>query len=243
MIEAGLWGLLAAGSLLLGAFIAELRPPGRRALGLVMGFGSGVLISAVSFELVEEAAATAEGLRSTFLGLFAGAVVFTVGDVLIGRLGYAERKDIDGVPQEAGGLPIVLGTLLDGIPESAVIGLTLLQSGEVGVAMLVAVFVSNIPEAIAATVGLRAGGWSREKVGVLWATIAVASAIAAAVGYAALDGASPDALAFIFAFAGGAMLTMLATSMMPEAFEHAGRPVGLLTVLGFAVAFGINWLE
>jgi ZIP family zinc transporter len=243
MIEAGLWGLLAATSLLLGAFIAEVRPPGRRALGLVMGFGSGVLISAVAFELVAEAAATSDGLRSTFLGLFAGAVVFTVGDALIGRLGYAERKDIDGAPQEAGGLTIVLGTLLDGIPESAVIGLTLLQSGEVGVAMLVAVFVSNIPEAIAATVGLRAGGWSREKVGVLWAAIAAASAIAAAVGYAALDGASPDALSFIFAFAGGAMLTMLATSMMPEAFEHAGRPVGLLTVLGFAVAFGINWLE
>ena len=243
MIEAGLWGLFAASSLLLGAVIAVSRPPGRRVLGLVMGFGSGVLLSAVSFELVEEAAQTSGQLGSTFLGLFAGAVVFTVGDVLIGRLGYAERKDIGGTPPEAGGLTIVFGAMLDGIPESAVLGLTLLQTGEIGVAMLVAVFVSNVPEAIAATVGLRSGGWSLSKVFGLWTTIALVSAIAAAAGFALLDGADPDTLAFMFAFAGGAMLTMLATSMMPEAFEHAGKPVGLLTVFGFAVAFGINWLE
>jgi ZIP family zinc transporter len=243
MIEAGLWGLFAASSLVVGATIAAARPPGTRALGLVMGFGSGVLISAIAFELVEEAARTSGRLGSTFFGLFAGAAVFTVGDVLIGRLGYAERKDIGGAPADAGGLTIVLGTLLDGIPESAVIGLTVLQTGDVAVAMLVAVFVSNVPEAIAATVGLRSGGWPMSRVYVLWGTIAAASAIAAAAGFALLDGASPDTLAFMFAFAAGAMLTMLATSMMPEAFEHAGRAVGLTTVFGFAVAFGLNWLE
>jgi ZIP family zinc transporter len=208
-----------------------------------MGFGSGVLLSAVSFELVEEAVETARTLQSTFLGLFAGAIVFTVGDVLIGKLGYAERKDIGGEPQDAGGLTIVFGALLDGLPESAVLGLTVLQTGNVGAAMLVAVFVSNIPEAIAATVGLRGGGWSRARVYGLWGGIAVASALAAGAGHALLDGASPDVLAFMFSFAGGAMLTMLATSMMPEAYEHAGRAVGMVTVLGFAVAFGINWLE
>ncbi len=243
MIEAGLWGLFAASSLLLGAVIAEARPPSTRVLGLVMGFGSGVLLSAISFELVEEAAQTSGQLGSTFVGLFTGAIVFTAGDVLISRLGYAERKDIGGAPPEAGGLTIVFGALLDGIPESAVLGLTLLQTGEIGTAMLVAVFVSNVPEAIAATVGLRSGGWSRVKVFGLWTLIALSSAAAAAAGYVLLDGAGPDTLAFMFAFAGGAMLTMLATSMMPEAFEHAGRAVGLLTVLGFAVAFGINWLE
>jgi ZIP family zinc transporter len=243
VIEAGLWGLLAASSLLLGAVVAVLAPPGRRLLGLVMAFGSGVLLSAISFELVEEAVDTAGGLGSTFFGLFVGAIVFTVGDMSISRLGYADRKDIGGAAPDAGGLTIVLGALLDGIPESAVLGLTLLQTGEVATAMLVAVFVSNVPEAIAATVGLRAGGWSHFRVFALWSVIALASAIAAAAGFALLDGASPDTLAFMFAFAGGAMLTMLATSMMPEAFEHAGRAVGLVTVLGFAVAFGIKWLE
>jgi ZIP family zinc transporter len=186
---------------------------------------------------------TAGALGSTFFGLFVGAIVFTVGDVLISRRGYAHRKDIGGAPTEAGGLTIVLGALLDGIPESAVLGLTLLQTGEIAVAMLVAVFVSNVPEAIAATVALRAGGWSTARVFTLWSAIAVASAIAAAAGFVLLDGAAPDTVAFMFAFAGGAMLTMLATSMMPEAFEHAGRAVGVVTVLGFAVAFGIKWLE
>jgi zinc transporter, ZIP family len=243
VIEAGLWGLFAASSLVLGAAVAELRPPSTRLLGLVMGFGSGVLLSAVSFELIEEAVETSGTLRSTFLGFFVGAIVFTVGDFLIGRMGYANRKDIGGAAPDAGGLTIVLGAMLDGIPESAVIGLTVLQTGEVGAAMLVAVFVSNIPEGIAATVGLRAGGWSKSKVYALWVGIAVASAASAMAGYALLDGASPDALAFMLAFAGGAILTMLSTSMMPEAYEHAGRPVGLMTVLGFAVAFGINWLE
>jgi zinc transporter, ZIP family len=241
--EAGLWGLFAASSLVLGAAVAELRPPGTRLLGLVMGFGSGVLLSAVSFELIEEAVETSGALRSTFLGFFVGAIVFTVGDFRIGRMGYANRKDIGGAAPDAGGLTIVLGAMLDGIPESAVIGLTVLQTGEVGAAMLVAVFVSNIPEGIAATVGLRAGGWSKSKVYALWVGIAVASAASAMAGYALLDGASPDALAFMLAFAGGAILTMLSTTMMPEAYEHAGRPVGLMTVLGFAVAFGINWLE
>jgi zinc transporter, ZIP family len=157
VIEAGLWGLFAASSLVLGAAVAELRPPGMRLLGLVMGFGSGVLLSAVSFELIEEAVETSGALRSTFLGFFVGAIVFTVGDLLIGRMGYANRKDIGGSAPDAGGLTIVLGAMLDGIPESAVIGLTVLQTGEVGAAVLVAVFVSNIPEGIAATVGLRAG--------------------------------------------------------------------------------------
>ena len=243
MIEAGLWGLLGACSLLLGAIVAMVAPPGQRLLGLVMGFGSGVLLSAVSFELVEQAVETSGGLGSTFLGLFVGASVFTAGDVAVGRLGYADRKDIDGKPPSAGGLTIVLGALLDGIPESAVLGLTLLQTGDIGVAMLVAVFVSNLPEGIAATVGLRNGGWSPTKIVSLWSVIAVACGVAAILGYALLDGASPDALGFIFAFAAGAILTMLATSMIPEAYEHAGRVVGLITVLGFAVAFGINWLE
>jgi zinc transporter, ZIP family len=243
MLEAGLWGLLAAGSLLLGGLVALVHSPRHRALGLVMGFGSGVLLSAVSFELIQVAAETAGELRSTALGIFAGAIVFTAGDAVIARLGYANRKDVTGEPPESGGLTIVLGALLDGIPESAVLGLTVLQTGEVGLAMLVAVFVSNLPEGIAATVGLRNGGWSAGRVCILWTVIALASAVAAATGYALLDGASPDVLAFIFAFAGGAILTMLATSMMPEAYEHAGRVVGLVTVFGFAVAFALNWLE
>ena len=138
---------------------------------------------------------------------------------------------------------IVLGAMLDGIPESAILGLTVLQTGEVGVSMLVAVFVSNFPEGMAATTGLHNGGWTTARIVALWSAVVAASGIAAALGFTLLDGASPSTLAFMLGFSGGAILTMLATSMMPEAYEHAGRLVGIANVLGFAIAVMINWIE
>jgi ZIP family zinc transporter len=243
VIEAFAWGLVGSGSLLLGALVVDVHRLGPRALGLLMGFGAGVLLSAVAFELVDEAVDLAQGLRAATLGLFAGALVFFTGDLLISRAGYRDRKDVGGDAPSASGLAIVLGAALDGVPESAVLGLTLLQSGTVGVSMLVAVFVSNLPESIAATTSLRNGGWSRARVYGLWAVIVLVSAVAAAAGYALLDGASSPVVAATLAFAGGAILAMLSTSMMPEAYEHAGRPVGLVTTFGFAVAFAINWLS
>ncbi|HEU4426015.1 MAG TPA: ZIP family zinc transporter [Pilimelia sp.] len=241
MVEAFLWGLLAASSLVVGAGIAALHPPHRRALGLVMGFGAGVLLSAVSFELVEEAANTSGGTGGTGLGFFTGALVFLAGDWAISRMGYQSRKSIAGVAPAASGLAILLGVILDGIPESAVIGLTLLDGGEVGLAMLVAVFISNVPEAIAATTSLRASGWSLRRLFALWTVTAVGSGLASAAGYGLLADASGSVLAFVLAFAGGAILAMLSTTMMPEAYEHAGRTVGLVTTFGFALAFAINW--
>lgn len=242
MLEAFLWGLLAAGSLVVGAAIAAVHEPHKRALGLVMAFGAGVLLSAVSFELVEEAVEVAGGTGGVTLGFFAGTLVFLGGDVLISRMGFANRKAVSGTVQSASGLAIVLGIVLDGVPESAVVGLTLLESGTVGVSMVVAVFVSNIPESIAATTSLHNSGWSMARLFALWTATAVLCAFASAAGYAFLDGASNQALAFVFAFAGGAILAMLSTTMMPEAYEHAGRAVGLATTFGFAVAFGINQL-
>jgi ZIP family zinc transporter len=241
--EAFLWGLIAAGTLLAGAVVAVVRPPGARLLGLVMGFGAGVLLSAVAYELIANAIETESGLRATTLGLFAGSLVFTFGDTFIARLGYANRKDISGAPPEGSGLSIVLGALLDGVPESAVLGLTLLQSGEIGISMLIAVLISNLPEGVAATSSLRNGGWPVLRIYALWGVIMLASALSALAGYALLDGASLSALSFILAFAAGAILTMLATSMIPEAYEHAGRVVGIVTVFGFSVAIAINWLE
>lgn len=243
MFEALFWGLLAASTLALGAVIAIARPPSTRILGFVMGFGAGVLLSAVAYELVDEAIDTEDGLRWTTLGLFAGAIVFTIGDALIDRFGYPDRKDIDGAAPTGSGLAIVLGAMLDGIPESAVLGLTVLQTGEVGLAMLVAVLISNLPEGIAATSGLRNGGWSSRKIFGLWGTIVAASGASAALGYALLDGAGPSLNAFILAFSAGAILTMLATSMMPEAYEHGGTDVGIVTVFGFAVAVMTDWLQ
>jgi ZIP family zinc transporter len=245
MGEALFWGTLAGSSLILGGAVGIWLPLSRELRGLIMGFGAGVLISAVAYELVDDAFAAADGFAIVAGGLFAGAATFFVGDVLIDRMGGEGRKRTEGTYAAAGGaaLAIVLGIVLDGVPESAVIGLTLLEGGGVSVAMIAAVFISNVPEAIAATTGLARSGWSRAKIFGLWALVTFVSGLSALAGYVLLDGASPRALAFVLAYAGGAILTMLADTMMPEAFERGGKLTGLATTLGFAVAFAITALE
>ncbi|HKY24108.1 MAG TPA: hypothetical protein VJM07_03065 [Gaiella sp.] len=243
MLEAFLWGAIASSSLLLGGLIALRRPVGRLVLGLVMAFGAGVLISAVAFELVAEAFETSGLLSDVAIGLFAGCAAFTLGDALIDRLGGAGRKDMDGAQAGGSAVAIVLGIVLDGIPESAVLGLTLLEGSGISAAMLAAVFLSNLPEAVAATSGLVASGWRGSRVMCLWGVVVVVSALSALAGYALFDGASPSVVAFVLAFAGGAILTMLADTMMPEAFEKGGKWVGVVTTLGFATAFAISALE
>ncbi len=240
------WGLLAGSSLVVGAGIAFLFSIPLRVIGLIMGFGAGVLVSAVAFDLVEEAVEKSLGNGWAAAGLFAGCLVFFAGDQLIDRMGGGDRKDATGAEKEGGGgspLSIVLGTVLDGIPESMVIGLAIYEGGEVGAAYLAAVFISNVPESISATSGLLASGWKKSRIMWMWIGIAVVSGLASLAGYSLFQDASPDTNAFILTFAAGAILTMLATTMMPEAFEHGGKLVGIMVTLGFAVAFTIHLLE
>ena len=243
MAEAFAWGILASSSLLIGALVALTFRIGTRTLGIVMAFGSGVLISAVAYELALEAFETAGGSGYAAAGLFAGSLAFFVGDLLIDRMGGSDRKRSHGAQAGGTALAIVLGIVLDGVPESMVIGLSLLTGEGVSAAVIVAVFLSNLPEAVAATTGLAASGWPRARILGLWALVVAVAGLASLAGYALLDGASPEALAFVLAFAGGAILTMLADTMMPEAFEHGGRAVGLFTTVGFAVAFAVSALE
>jgi zinc transporter, ZIP family len=241
VFEAFGWGFLAAATLIVGgAFALRFAVP-ERVLGIVMAFGSGVLISAVAFELVEEAFDTG-GRWSLALGLFAGSATFFVGDTLIDRMGGDDRKDSSGRQADGSALAIVLGIVLDGIPESVVLGLTVL-SGQVSVALLVAVALSNIPESFAATSGLSRSGWAQRRILGLWTGVAIVSGLSALFGYTVFDAASPDAIAFVLAFAGGAILTMLADTMMPEAFRYGGKLVGVVTTFGFALAYAISVLE
>jgi ZIP family zinc transporter len=245
MGEAFFWGVFAGSSLILGGAVGIWIPLSHEVRGLIMGFGAGVLISAVAYELVDDAFAAADGFAIVAAGLFAGAATFFVGDLLIDRMGGDERKMSERTRAATGGaaLAIVLGIVLDGVPESAVIGLTLLEGAGVSVAMIVAVFLSNLPEAIAATTGLARSGWSRQRIFGLWAVVMLVSGLSAFAGYVLFDGAGPRALAFVLAYAAGAILTMLADTMMPEAFERGGKLTGLATTLGFAVAFAITALE
>jgi len=237
------WGTLAASSLVIGAIIALLFRISLRTIGLIMGFGSGVLISAVAFDLVQEAFDKSSGHGWVAGGLFAGCLVFFGGDWLIDHLGGSQRKDPDGNQESGSALSIVLGSVLDGIPESMVIGLTIFEGGAVGAAYLAAVFISNLPESISSTSGLATSGWKKSRILWMWIAIALISGLASLAGYGLFQNSSPDTVAFVLAFAGGAILTMLAETMAPEAYEHGGKLVGIATTLGFAVAFTIHALD
>lgn len=236
MFEAAFWGFVGGAALLIGAVAGIYLPASKRLIGLIMAFGSGVLISALTFELMREAYDTA-GATAAVLGLLAGSLVFFGGDWLIDRRGGNRRKSPNGPQAGAGATALVLGALLDGIPESAAIGVSLIGGGSVGVAVVAAVFLSNIPESLSASAGMKATGRSPRYILGLWLAVTLASTVAAALGFGVLSGADPAVTAAIQAFAAGAILTMLADTMVPEAVEHAGALVGLLTVLGFAAAF------
>ena len=235
MLEATFWGLAGASTLLLGAVLAVGLPWQRRPIGLVAGFGAGALISAVTLDLTVSAFETA-GVPVVVAGLGAGAISFSAGNWALHRGGAVRhRKRSNGQQAGADPLGIVLGTILDGIPESVVIGISLLAGEGVGFAFLAAVAISNLPEAISATTGLRRTGWTTRHVLALWGIVVVLSAVAAGAGYGLLVAAPAELTAIIQAFAAGAVLTMLADTMIPEAFEEAGETVGLVTVLGYAI--------
>jgi len=236
VLEAAFWGFVGGAALFIGAAMALYLHTSMRFVGLVMGFGTGVLFSAVAFELTREAYDRA-GADAVVLGLLAGSLVFFAGDWVIDHRGGNRRKSPTGMQPEATGSALVLGALLDGIPESAAIGVSLIGGGGVGIAVVAAVFLSNIPEGLSATSGMKNSGRSTGYILGLWAAVAAASTLAAALGYVLLGGVSPTVVAAVQAFAAGAILTMLSDTMVPEAVKHAGSLVGLVTALGFVCAF------
>lgn len=242
MLQAGFWGLVAGFALLVGAVVGLTVPIGQRAIGLVMGFGAGVLISALAFELTEEAFRLA-GFDAVAVGLALGAVAFFLADLAVDRRGGGDRKRSGGEQESGSAKAIAAGALLDGVPESIAIGISLVGGGTVGLAVVAAVFLSNVPESLSAAVGLRKAGHSVGYVLGLWGGVMLVSGLAAAAGYGLLGGLGEDPVAAIQAFAAGAILTMLADTMMPESFEHGGPAAGLVTVLGFALAFLLTTLE
>ncbi len=239
MISAFLWGGLAASSLLIGYLVARFQLS-NRTIGLIMGFGGGALISAIAYELVPESEIGGWGMAVSFV---MGALVFFAGDWLVGHRGGRHRKTIAGKQEEGSGAAVFIGTLLDNIPESLVLGMGLALGGSISVAFLAAVFVSNLPEGVAGTVNLEAAGHSRRSMLWMWIPIVLVSAACSVLGYALIQWAPTTDGGIVQAFAAGAMLTMLADAMMPEAFEHGGRLAGLFTVLGFAVAAGLSVLQ
>jgi ZIP family zinc transporter len=241
--QAGFWGLFAGAALLLGAAIGYFVKVPQRFIAGIMAFGSGVLISTLSFELMDEAFRQG-GFDSTAAGFLTGACVYTLANWLLSVKGAKHRKRSTKQPseKEAGGsgAAIAVGALLDGVPESIVIGLSLLQGGAVSKVAVAAIFMSNIPEGLSSAAGMKKAGRSAGYIFGIWGAIAMSSGLAALAGFTFFKGFSAEAIAATTAFAAGAILSMLADTMIPEAFEEAHDFAGLITVLGFLAAFTLG---
>ncbi len=232
---------MGGASLLIGALLGIYAGASRRTIAFIMAFGAGVLLSSVAFELMDEAYRRG-GFDAAAIGLLSGAAVFFVADREVNRRG-GERRKSPGEKQGGSASAIAIGALLDGIPESAAIGITLIEGSGVSAALVAAVFLSNIPEGLSSASGMKQAGRSTAHVIGLWSAVTAASAAAALLGYLFLDGAPEDLIAGIQAFAAGAILTMLASTMMPEAYEEGGDVVGIVTSAGFLLAFILSRLE
>jgi len=243
MLNAFLWGLLATSSLIIGGLIASRFSLSNKVIGIIMGFGAGTLISAISYELIFESVKIGKGSGFPAYGFFTGAFTFFFADMLIGKLGAAKSGSGGASQHSKLIIPMVLAIILDGIPESIVIGLGIFEGGAVSMAMLVAVFVSNLPEAIAGSSGMKQDGWSRKKIILLWSFIALICALSTVAGFSLFTNTSEHWLSFIQSFAGGAILMMLANSMIPEAYEHGGKLAGVTTVLGFFLSVAMIIFE
>lgn len=234
MLDALLWGGIAASSLLIGALLAIVRRWSDVVVGVVLAFGAGALMASVAFELAEG------GLRdggplAVGVGLAAGALVYFFADRGVER--WSGRKGAS-----AAGAPLAIGALLDGIPEQAVLGIGLAAGGGVSIALLVSVFVSNLPEAIGSSSDMLAAGRSRRFVLLLWFVVVIVSVLAAVAGALVADAAPPQLAGIIDGFAAGALLVMLVDAMIPEARSKAKNVAGLATVVGFAVAASLSLL-
>jgi ZIP family zinc transporter len=258
MLMAAVYGLLASSGFVVGMLLGLVTSPPRRLLASVIAFGSGVLVSALSFELMLEAFEKGSAAY-VFAGFLTGAVIYVAIDSVLERLaarspkrtGRDPRDVVPGAaakpetPEQAAisGTALLVGTVLDGIPENAAIGIGLHAEGQaLGLVLLAAVFLSNLPASISSAVGMRQEGRSRGYIVAVWGAVAVTCTLATVAGYALLGGLSPDLISAMLALAAGGILAMLADTMMPEAFQNGGPGVALATAVGFACAFLLSHL-
>ncbi len=245
MTETILAGLISGAAILLGALLGLYLKIGNKIIAAIMAFGAGVLISALSIDLMNEGFEESRDPLTIGLSFLAGACVFVFGDYWIDTNGGKFRKSVHGMkknlesdkPEESSGSAIFLGTLLDGIPESFVVGASVAAGGTSGLVFIAAVFLSNLPEGMSGSISMKMSGMSTRKILLLWFGTLVITVLSAVCGYLFLGNASPTVNASIMAFASGAILAMLCDTMIPEAFKFGGRFIALITVMGFLLAF------
>lgn len=240
MLEAAGWSALATGTLLIGMWLSFQNLVNLRWTGLLMAFGAGAIVSAVCYQLLPGPLFEGNNHFVAVAGVTAGALVFYFADRWVDSLGGGERMDTEGAQSGGSGTAILLGSLLDGVPESLVLGLSLVHSPDVSLAFVAAVAISNVPQGLGGTTGMLSAGWERQKVTRLWLAVCVASIVAAVLGYGIGDIFDGATGAFFDTFAAGALLVMLTDSMIPEAFEQGKKEAGLAFTLGFGVALALT---
>ncbi|WP_246850018.1 ZIP family metal transporter [Rufibacter roseolus] len=246
-LQATLWGLLGGGALLIGAAIGYFSKVSVRVSSSVMAFGAGVLISALAFDLMDEAFEQG-GFDAAAIGFLTGAVVYTAANWLLKKQGAHNRKrsgdqQVSEAEDEGSGLALAIGALIDGVPESIAIGISMISGSKVSFAVVAAVFLSNVPEGLSSAVGMKKAQRSKAYIFGVWGGIALISGVAALLGYTVFSDLSPNVIAATTALAAGAILAMITDTMIPEAFEVTHDFTGIITVLGFLTAFVLSHLS
>lgn len=242
MTSAFLWGALSGSAVFIGAIMAIFLPMKKSINSYIMAFGTGVLIGAASYELLQESVKEG-GMLSTALGFTVGAATFTVFDLLLARKGGLNRKRSSPQYTNSSGLAIFGGTLMDAIPESIMIGASLIEQNQVSPLLVMSIFISNLPEGISGTTGLIKNSFSHKKVVLLWLSVVLISAISSLGGFMFLQQASSYTMSFIAAFAGGGIIAMVASTMLPEAFEQGGPVTGFITSLGLLTSVVLDYFS
>lgn len=243
MLQAIIFSIINGSSLVLGASVGVLREFKQSTVAAFMAFASGVLICALTFGLMENAF-NHGGFDAVIIGFLAGGLVFIVFDHLIHRRGARKHAhgEFNSYTKDTNGLLIVSGSILDGIPESIAIGITLFIDRDIGFMLMAAVFIANFPESISSVAGLKKEGFSRKRILIIWISVGIVVALTTFFSFLFLGHLDNNILGILEALAAGAILAMLADSTMPEAYEDGGYSIGILTVLGFLLAFVISRL-
>ncbi|GGM41821.1 ZIP family zinc transporter [Paraliobacillus quinghaiensis] len=248
MFNAILWGTIAASATLLGALLTMYLSIPKRLIGFIMALGTGALIGATSYELLEDALMIS-GFTEIAIGFLGGALIFTILDIVVSHRGGQRRKETKpfreskaiGTGQSNSGLGMFIGTVMDTLPESAMIGMSIASGDKVSAALVVSIFISNLPEGLSSTVSLQKSGYSKKKILGLWLVVVFFSAVSSGAGLLLLY-ASNSIKAITSAFAGGAIIAMISSTMMPEAYKEGGPIVGFVTTLGMFLALFLHHL-
>lgn len=241
MLNAAVWGGIAGSAVFLGAVIGILFNIRKKVIGYIMAFGTGILIGAASFELLQESLELG-GIKVSSIGFILGALLFTVIDILISKSGGSQRKRSKKRDKHSG-LAIFIGTIIDAIPESVIIGISLLEENSVSILLVIAIFISNFPEGLSSSVGLKKNGYSSFKILLLWSLVLILSILSSLCGFTLFKSASKAVIAMIGAFAAGGVVSMVSSTMMPEAYEEGGPVVGFIAALGLFISLVLTNLQ